>query len=92
MVLSISTLSTAACGAKIIFKIMNNPPKPNTAKPATPIPITLPPVKETDNALLKLVRAACAVRTFALVAIFIPIKPAKALKKAPNTKAKEILQ
>ena len=92
IVRSISILSTGAPFAKIILRIMNRPPRPNTAKPATPIPITLPPVKETDRALLKLVRAACAVRTFALVAIFIPIKPANALKKAPNTNANAMLQ
>ena len=92
MVRSISTLLTAAPGAKTIFKIINKPPKPNTAKPATPKPITLPPVKETFKALLKLVRAACAVRTFALVATFIPINPANALKKAPSINATAILQ
>ena len=67
--------------------MMNKLPNPKTAKPATPIPITLPPVNETDNALLKLVLAAWAVRTFALVATLIPIKPANALKKAPTTNA-----
>ena len=92
MVRSISTLSTAESGAKTIFKMINNPPRPSTAKPATPMPITLPPVKDTDRALLKLVRAACAVRTLALVATFIPIKPANALKKAPSTNANAILQ
>ena len=52
---------------------MNNPPKPKIAKPATPKPITVPPVNETFNACFKLVRAACVVRTLALVATFIPI-------------------
>jgi len=51
--------------------------------PATPIPITDPPVKETFKALDREVRAACAVLTLAFVAAFIPIKPASALKKAP---------
>ena len=52
---------------------MNNPPNPKIAKPATPIPITEPPVKETFKALAKDVRAASAVRTFAFVATIIPI-------------------
>src|SRR5687768_998862 len=63
---------------------MNNPPNPNTAIPATPIPITDPPVKETFSALARLVRAACVVLTFALVAILIPTYPANADKKAPS--------
>ena len=73
MVFTISSELAAEPGAKICLSIMNKLPKPNTAKPATPNPITDPPVKETANALCKLVLAACAVRTFALVAIFIPI-------------------
>ena len=89
---SISILSTAASGAKTIFKIINKPPNPSTAKPATPIPITEPPVNETDSALLKLVLAAWAVRTFALVATFMPINPARALKNAPKMKASAIVQ
>ena len=52
---------------------MNNEPSPNTANPATPNPITLPPANDTFKALLKLVLAASVVRTLALVAIFIPI-------------------
>ena len=52
---------------------MNKLPSPKTARPATPIPITLPAVNDTFNAFAKLVLAACVVRTFAFVAIFIPI-------------------
>ena len=37
------------------------------------MPMTEPPVKETCNALAKEVRAASAVRTLALVAIFMPM-------------------
>ena len=55
------------------FNIINKPPRPRTARPATPSPITEPPVKETFSALLRLVRAACAVRTLAFVATRIPI-------------------
>ena len=72
MVLIISSELTAESGAKTCFKMIYKPPKPNTARPETPIPMTAPPVKETFNALLRLVRAACAVRTLALVAAFIP--------------------
>ena len=72
--------------------MMYKPPRPSTAKPATPIPITEPPVKETESALLRLVRAACAVLTFAFVAMRIPIKPANALKNAPMINATAMLQ
>ena len=64
MVLSISSPFTSApAGTKMALRIINKPPKPSTAKPATPKPITAPPVNDTFNALLRLVRAACAVRT-----------------------------
>ncbi|MNL09216.1 hypothetical protein D3C87_1299680 [compost metagenome] len=62
------------------------------ARPATPRPITVPPVKETFNACFKLVLAACVVRTFALVATFIPIYPAVAENTAPIIKAIEMIQ
>ena len=86
MVLSISWESTPELGAKICLMIMYRPPKPKTAKPATPIPITEPPVKETLRAFAKEVFAASAVLTLAFVAIFIPMNPAKAERKAPKTK------
>ncbi|CAI8362433.1 MAG: Uncharacterised protein [Flavobacterium sp. SCGC AAA160-P02] len=38
--------------------IIKNAVKPNTAKPATPNPITVPPPKEIFNAFGKLVLAA----------------------------------
>ena len=66
--------------------------KPKTAKPATPSPITVPPPKEILSAFGKLVLAACVVLTLVLVAIFIPIFPANAEKKAPKTKAITISQ
>ena len=71
-------------------KIIKNAVKPRTARPATPNPITVPPPKETFNACGKLVRAACVVRTFVFVAIFIPMFPAKAEKNAPKMKATTI--
>ena len=60
-------------GAKKCLRIRKSPPNPKTANPATPRPITAPPVKETFNAFDKLVFAAWVVRTLALVAAFIPI-------------------
>ncbi len=50
------------------------------------MPITEPPEKATFNALTMLVRAAFAVRTLALVATFIPIKPDSPEAKAPHIK------
>ena len=76
----------------MLFNTKNKPPKPKTAKPDTPNPITDPPVKDTFKACAKLVLAACAVLTFALVATFIPIYPAVALKTAPIIKEIAILQ
>ena len=64
--------------------------KPITAKPATPKPMTVPPLNDTSKAFDKLVRAACVVRTFAFVAMRIPILPATAEKTAPRTKATTI--
>ena len=84
--------STPDSGAKICLMIRNKAPNPKTANPATPIPITEPPVKDTFRALDKEVLAASAVLTFAFVAIFIPINPAKAEKIAPTTNAIPILQ
>ena len=66
--------------------------RPKTASPATPSPITVPPPKDTCNALGKLVLAASAVLAFASVAILIPIFPAKAEKAAPRIKAGTIIQ
>ncbi len=47
-------LQVAPVGTKYILRTINNPPNPNTARPATPSPITEPPVKETDNAFSNL--------------------------------------
>ncbi len=71
-------------------KKIKNAVKPKTAKPATPSPITVPPPKDIFSAFGKLVLAACVVLTFVLVAIFIPIFPAKAEKTAPKIKATTI--
>jgi len=50
-------------------------------KPTTMSPITAPERKATCRALFKLVVAPWAVRAEALVAVFIPKKPQRALKK-----------
>src|SRR5690606_24896633 len=65
--------------------IANNPLRPKTPKPTTPNPITEPPAKATSRALPKEVLAACVVLTLALVATFMPIKPAKAEQMDPTT-------
>ena len=52
----------------------------------------MPPLKLTCRPFFRLVRAACVVRTLAFVAMFMPIQPAKALKKAPIRKATAITQ
>ena len=67
-------------------KMMKRELMPSTARPATPSPITAPPPKETFRALEREVFAAWVVRTFALVAIFMPRNPARAEKKQPTTK------
>ena len=61
--------------------------KPNTANPATPSPMIVPPVKLTLRPFERLVRAASVVLTFASVAILIPMFPATAENIAPITKA-----
>ncbi|OQA06399.1 MAG: hypothetical protein BWY67_01966 [Bacteroidetes bacterium ADurb.Bin397] len=65
---------------------MNNKLKPNTPKPTTPIPIMEPPAKAISSAFPIPVRAALVVLTFALVAIRIPMYPAKAEQNAPQIK------
>ena len=52
--------------------------------------MTSPPEKETFKARASEVRAACVVRTLALVAMRIPMKPANALKMQPITKESTI--
>ena len=65
--------------------ILSNDPKPIKPNPTTLNPITEPPVNATFKALSKLVLAALVVRLFALVATFIPIKPANPDAMAPET-------
>ena len=62
--------------------------RPKTPKPTTPSPITDPPENAISNAFPRLSLAALVVRTFALVATFIPIKPASPEKIAPNINEK----
>ena len=71
-----------------LLKTINSTLIPITPKETTPKPITAPPEKATSRALLSEVRAACVVLTFALVAMRMPMNPAKADIKAPTTKDK----
>ena len=57
--------------------------KPPMASPATPMPITLPPVNATLSASRTDLRAAWVVGALAKVAAFIPMKPAAMEKIAP---------
>jgi len=54
------------------------------------IPEIAPPLKAIVRALLKLLWLALAVRTFALTAIHIPIRPERAEQEAPKIKAMAI--
>ncbi len=64
----------------------NKTPSPNTPRPTTPIPMTEPPAKAIFKPSPRLVLAPCVVRTFALVATRIPMKPARAEQSAPRMK------
>ena len=55
-------------------------------------PITAPLENATRRAAARLERAACVVRTAALVAVCIPIQPAKAEAIAPRRKLRAINQ
>ena len=68
----------------------NKAPNPSTPRPTTPRPITEPPAKATSSALPRLVRAALVVRTLALVATRMPMKPASAEHRAPVIKERAI--
>ena len=68
---------------KLLYKI-NNPVNPSIPNPTTPRPITEPPANAIPNALPRESCAALVVRTFALVATFIPRKPAKPEANAPT--------
>ena len=74
--LSVSWLSTRNQMA------MSNRPKPTTVRP-----ITAPERKAIFKPPSRLLRAALAVRALAYVAVFIPKKPARPLKKPPVRKA-----
>ena len=66
-------------------KIANKMPSPSKPSPTTPSPITDPPAKAIASPSPRLLRAAWVVRTLALVATRMPIKPAKAEQNAPPT-------
>jgi hypothetical protein len=62
---------------------MNRSDRPSSPRPTTEKPITAPPENATSSALLRLVRAAAAVRTLAAVATRMPMNPASAEQPAP---------
>src|SRR3990167_7234502 len=62
------------------------PATERSARPTTKRPVTEPPANETESASFKPEKAACAVRTFALTEIFIPINPDAAEATAPIKK------
>ena len=66
------------------FKNVEESTKTKNSKPTTPNPITAPPEKAISRAFPRLFLAAFAVRTFALVATFMPKKPARAEQMAPT--------
>src|SRR4030065_1762748 len=63
---------------------MKRAPNPSPPSPTTAIPITEPPANAISRALPRLVLAALVVLTFAFVATFIPMYPARAEHKAPT--------
>ena len=73
---------------KTNFKRKNHTEISRRPRPTTVKPITLPAEKAMRRPLFNPSRQAFAVRAFASVAIFIPIKPERAEKKPPVTKAK----
>ena len=75
------------------YAAKNNPVKPIKPKPTTHKPRTAPPEKATCNARGNPASlAASAVLEFALVALSIPTKPAKALNAAPTIKQMALSQ
>jgi hypothetical protein len=66
-------------------------PTPSSPSEATASPITAPPLKAMRSASpCPDARAASAVRTLALVAAFIPMKPAVIEANAPKKKASAV--
>ncbi len=65
---------------------MNKDPSPITPSPTTPIPITDPPENAISRAFPNDSCAALVVLTFAFVATFIPMNPAKPEQNAPTIK------
>ena len=80
-------ITSRALSASVIpgLKIANSVPSPNRPSPTTPSPITEPPAKAMASPPPRLVRAAWVVRTLALVATRMPMNPARAEQKAPQT-------
>ena len=70
---------------------MNSVESPTIPRPTTESPMTRPPENATFRAFDKPSRAACVVLTFALVATFMPKKPASAEQIAPTMKLTEMI-
>ena len=84
-VMIVMTFPIDSASVPIIFpKIKKSNPRPRRPSPTTPSPMTEPPAKAIFSPSPRLVRAPCVVRTFALVATRIPIKPARAEQTAPT--------
>ena len=66
-------------------RVMSSIPRPTTVKP-----MTEPEENATRRPLFRLSEAAWAVRALALVAIFMPTKPASIEKMPPVMKAKGV--
>ena len=65
--------------------VMSSMPRPTTVNP-----MTEPEEKATRRPLFRLSEAACAVRALALVAIFMPMKPASMDQMPPVRNAKGV--
>ena len=63
-----------------------NPPTDSNANPTTSRPVTAPPLNAAWSAFFRLTVAPCAVRTLAITASRIPMKPAASEQTAPRTK------
>ena len=82
--------SAVATGATVVYQNLRKKyqmersrrPRPTTVKP-----MTLPAENATRRPLFRLFWAALAVRQLAIVAVFMPMKPDRPLKKPPVIKA-----
>ncbi len=90
--LRVTVIALAPSNTPSSWKTTKRPARPSTPRPTTVRPMTAPPENAIPRAALRLVRAAAAVRTFALVATRMPMKPARPEHTAPTTNATAISQ